>query len=145
MTRILATLCAALLSAGPALAANVTGDAAKGEDGFKKCRSCHSIVSDAGDVIVKGGRTGPNLWGIAGRQAGTEVEFKFGPDIVAAGEAGLSWTEESFASYTQDPKAFLADYLDDSKAKSKMTFRLKSGAEDIWAYLVSLGPEAVGN
>ena len=59
----------------PALAG---GDAAAGERGFKKCKSCHMIVSDAGDTIVKGGKTGPNLYGVAGRQAGSVDGFRYG-------------------------------------------------------------------
>jgi len=48
-------------------------------------------------------------------------------------------------SYVADPKKFLAVYLDDKQAKSKMGFKLKKvdDARDIWAYLVSVGPEVV--
>lgn len=135
MNRIAATLIAALI-ASPALA---EGDAAKGEKEFNKCRSCHEIVSDAGEVIVKGGKTGPNLFGAPGRKAGSVDGFNYGADLVAAGEAGLVWDEESFAAYTHDPTGFLKEHTGNSKAKAKMTFKLKSGGEDIYAYLVSLG------
>ena len=124
----------ASLAAAPALA----GDAAKGEKEFNKCRSCHEVVSASGDVIVKGGKTGPNLWGVAGRTAGSAEGFSYGPHMVAAGEKGLTWDEASFAAYTADPAGFLKEYLGDSKAKAKMTFKLKKGAEDIFAYLVSV-------
>lgn len=137
MTRIVATLIAGLLAV-PAFA---EGDAEKGEKGFNKCKSCHMIESAEGDTIVKGGRTGPNLYGIVGRQAGSVEGFRYGDDLVAAGEAGLVWNEENFLTYVQDPRAFLREYLDDSKAKSKMTFKLKKGGEDIYAYLVSVGPD----
>ena len=133
MSRIAATLIAALI-ASPALA---EGDAAKGENGFKKCRSCHEIVSDSGEVIVKGGKTGPNLYGVAGRQAGSVEGYKYDADLVAAGEAGLVWDEANFAAWTADPTSFLKDH-GFPKAKSKMTFKLKSGAEDIYAYLASV-------
>ena len=125
MSRIAATLIAALI-ASPALA---EGDAAKGENGFKKCRSCHEIV--------KGGKTGPNLYGVAGRQAGSVEGYKYDADLVAAGEAGLVWDEANFAAWTADPTSFLKDH-GFPKAKSKMTFKLKSGAEDIYAYLASV-------
>ena len=138
MTRLAAILGAALFAA-PALA---EGDADKGAKDFNKCRSCHMITTDAGEDIVKGGRTGPNLYGIIGRQAGTYEDFKYGDDLVAAGEAGLVWDEENFVTYVVDPRAFLRTYLDDSKAKSKMTFKLKDGGQDIYAYLISVGPEA---
>jgi cytochrome c len=114
------------------------GDAAKGEKGFKKCKACHAIVADDGTAIVKGGKTGPNLYGVAGRTAGTVDGFKYGADTVRAGEAGLVWDEESFVAYLADPKAFLAEYLDDGSARSKMSFRLKKGGEDVYAYLQSV-------
>ena len=40
-----------------------------------------------------------------------------------------------------DPRAYLREYLDDSKAKSKMAFKLRKGGEDVAAYLASVGPE----
>ena len=100
------------------------------------------VVSDSGETIVKGGKTGPNLWGVVGRTAGTTDGFRYGKDLVAAGEAGLVWDETTFVAYAQDPRAFLREYLDDSKAKSKMSFKLKKGGEDIYAFLAQHGPAA---
>lgn len=134
MNRILATALAGLLAA-PAFA---DGDAAQGEKEFKKCKSCHAIVAADGTEIVKGGKTGPNLYGVVGRTAGTVEGFKYGESIVAAGAAGLVWEEEGFEAYVQDPAAFLKEYLKDGSAKSKMTFKLKKGGEDVFAYLQSL-------
>ncbi len=119
-----------------------SGDAAAGEKAFKKCKSCHMVQDADGENIVKGGKTGPNLYGIVGRTAGTVEGFKYGKDIVAAGEGGLVWDEESFVAYVADPKKFLRGHLANDKAKSKMTFRLKKGAEDVYAYLASVGPAA---
>lgn len=137
MKRTIATITALLLTA-PAFAA---GDADKGAKTFKKCKSCHMIVSDDGETIAKGGRTGPNLYGVVGRTAGSVDGFKYGKDLMAAGENGLIWTEETLTEFVQDPRAYLRSYLDNSKAKSKMTLKLKKGADDIFAYLVSVGPE----
>ncbi|CUH79944.1 Cytochrome c551 [Tritonibacter multivorans] len=133
----LLTIAALGLFAAPAFA---EGDTAKGEKAFNKCKSCHMIVADNGDVIKKGGKTGPNLWGVAGRTAGTVDGFRYGKDLVAAGEAGLVWDEASFVAYTADPKKFLKEQLDSTKAKSKMSFKLKKGGEDIYAYLLENGP-----
>ena len=135
MKQIVLSFAALALMSAPALA---EGDAAKGEKAFNKCKSCHMIVDDAGETIVKGGRTGPNMFGMPGRTAGTVDGFRYGDDLVAAGEAGLIWDEATFVEYVQDPRKFLRTYLDDSKAKSKMSFKLKSGGEDIYAYLQSL-------
>lgn len=137
MNRILATAIVGLL----ALPAYAEGDAEAGKKAFNKCKSCHLIADPAGEVIVKGGKTGPNLYGVAGRTAGTVEGFKYGDSIVAAGENGLVWDETTFVEYAQDPKEFLKTYLDDTAAKSKMTFKLKSGAEDVYAYIVSVSGE----
>ncbi len=137
MKRILATAIVSLL----ALPAFAEGDADAGKKAFNKCKSCHLIADPAGEVIVKGGKTGPNLYGIAGRTAGTVEGFKYGESIVEAGENGLVWDEETFVAYAQDPKAFLKDYLGQTSAKSKMTFKLKKGAEDVYAYIVSVSGE----
>ena len=143
MKLMIATAATAMTLAGSALAESHagSGDAEAGEREFNKCKSCHMIVADDGTEIVRGGRTGPNLYGIIGRQAGSVEDFRYGDSLVAAGEAGLEWNEETFVAYVQDPKGFLAEYLDDSSARSKMSFRLRSGMEDVYAYLVSVGPE----
>ena len=134
------------LLASPVLAdGHATGDAEAGEKVFSKCKACHSVVDAEGEVIVKGGRNGPNLYGLYTRVAGTEEDFakKYGDDLVATGEAGLEWNETEFVQYVADPRKFLRAYLDDSKAKSKMSFKLKDAedAANVWAYLVSVGPE----
>jgi cytochrome c len=134
------------LMASPLLAdGHASGDAAAGADVFKKCKACHSIVDAAGEVIEKGGRNGPNLYGLYTRVAGSDEEFgkKYGKSLVATGEAGLAWDEENFVSYVADPRKFLRTYLDDKKAKSKMSFKLKDEADaaNVWAYIVSVGPE----
>lgn len=134
------------LVAGPAFAdGHASGDAAAGEGVFSKCKACHSIVDAEGEVIVKGGRNGPNLYGLYTRQAGAEEDFgkKYGKSLIEAGENGLTWDEANFVQYVADPRAFLRETLDDSKARSKMSFKLgdEQDAKDVWAYLVSVGPE----
>ncbi|MCD9147370.1 c-type cytochrome [Pseudophaeobacter flagellatus] len=130
------------LLAAPAFTATAfaEGNPAKGEKVFNRCKSCHTIVSDSGENIIKGGRTGPNLWGVVGRTAGTYEDFKYSDDLAAAGAAGLVWDLENFTGFTADPRGFLQTHLDDSKAKSKMTFKLKKGAEDLYAFLAQYGP-----
>ena len=48
-----------------------------------------------------------------------------------------------FGKGPMDPAAFLKDYLGDSGARSKMTYKLRKeeDAVNLWAYLVSLSPE----
>ncbi|MDG1067730.1 MAG: c-type cytochrome [Sulfitobacter sp.] len=121
---------------------HATGNAEAGKKVFNKCKACHMIQDAEGTDIVKGGRTGPNLYGLYTRVAGS-TDFKYGDSIVQAGEAGLAWDEANLVSYVADPKKFLAEYNDDKRAKSKMSFKLTNAgdAADVWAYLVSVGPE----
>ena len=121
---------------------HATGNAEAGQKVFNKCKACHMIQDAEGTDIVKGGRIGPNLYGLYTRVAGS-TDFKYGDSIVQAGEAGLAWDEANLVSYVADPKKFLAEYNDDKRAKSKMSFKLTNAgdAADVWAYLVSVGPE----
>ena len=124
MKLVLPVVIVSLAASLPALA---EGDAEKGKKAFNKCKACHAVVDDAGEAIVKGGKTGPNLFGIIGQPAGAVDGFAYGDSLLAAAEKGLVWDEESFVAYTTDPKAFLKDYLGETSAKSKMAFRLKKG------------------
>lgn len=132
----------ALMSAPAFADGHATGDAAAGEGVFNKCKACHMIQDAEGNDIVKGGRTGPNLYGVYQRVAGS-ADFRYGDSIVEAGEAGLVWNEEEFVKYVADPKKYLAEYNDDKRARSKMAFKLgdEQDAADVWAYIVSVGPE----
>ncbi len=127
-------IAAASLLAAPAFA----GDAAVGESEFKKCKACHAIVADDGTEIQKGGKTGPNLYGVVGRQVGALEGFKYGDGIVAAGADGKVWDEAMLAAYITDPAAWLKEVTGDAGAKSKMTFKLRAKQEDVAAYLASV-------
>ena len=135
MKRTLTAITLATLAAAPALAA---GDAAKGEADFKKCKACHMIVADDGTEIQKGGKTGPNLYGLIGRPVASVADFKYGEGILAAGAKGLVWDEAMLAAYVADPGAFLKEQTGDAAAKTKMTFKLAKGSEDMAAYLASV-------
>lgn len=142
----IAALTTALLAVPAFADGHATGDAEAGEKVFKKCKSCHMIV-DGDNVVQKGGKTGPNLYGLYQRVPGSVEGFKYGKSLVMFTENGLmdeGWNEEEFVAYVADPKAWLKDRLDDSKAKSKMTFKLKDAedAANLWAYLVSVGPSS---
>lgn len=135
MLKKLAALICLTALASPALA---EGDAAKGEADFKKCKACHAIVGADGAEIQKGGKVGPNLYGVIGRAVGTVEGFKYGESIVAAGAAGIVWDQENLEGYLKDPTAWLKEVTGDAGAKSKMTFKLAKGGEDIAAYLASV-------
>lgn len=118
---------AMILGTAPALAA---GDAAAGEKVFNKCKACHSL--EAGQ-----NRVGPSLAGVIGRKAGTAEGFKYSKSMAEAGEKGLVWDAKALHDYLEDPTKFLREYLDDKKARGKMTFKLKKDddREDVSAFL----------
>nr|WP_170539835.1 c-type cytochrome [Ruegeria arenilitoris] len=135
-----------LLAFTAAHQAAAEGDAARGEKLYNRCSSCHAIIKD-GEVLVKGGITGPNLYGVVGRAAGTETDYlngserlpigMFTDDMIRAGENGLVWTQENIAAYARDPIGFIQDFLKDETARPNMSVKLKTGAEDIAAYLAT--------
>lgn len=133
-------LVALSLAASPALA----GDPAAGEALFKKCKACHAIIGADGTDIQKGGKVGPNLFGVIGRQIGTDADFapKYSASLLAAGADGTLWDEAMLAAYLIDPTLWLQEKTGDAAAKSKMTLKLAEGGEDVAAYLASVAAPA---
>lgn len=123
------------LGSTPALA---QGDAANGEKIFRRCSTCHNIGEGAKN------KSGPVLTGVIGRQAGTYEGFNYGKSIIAAGEAGLVWSEDEIFTYLEDPRKFLSEKLDDKRARSKMAFKLRKEEDrrDVIAYVASFSPAA---
>ncbi|WP_322866927.1 c-type cytochrome [Aquicoccus sp. G2-2] len=140
MQKILTTSAAIATILALASPAFADGDAKKGAKIFKKCKACHSITSPDGDKIQRGGRTGPDLYGVIGRQAGTYEGFKYSKVMIESGEKGLVWNQEELTAYLPDPTKYLDEMSDDS-GRSKMTFKLRKGGEDVAAYLATFSPE----
>lgn len=86
---------AALLVAGPALAA---GDAGKGARVFKKCAACHQVGEGAKN------RVGPELNDLMGRVAGSIDGFKYSKAMTEAGSGGLVWDETTLDAYLESPR-----------------------------------------
>lgn len=142
---------AALAFAGaPAFAdghAPTVGDVAAGEAAFaKQCVSCHVVVNDAGETLAgRKAKTGPNLYGTAGRAIGSIDGFRYGNGIEAMAEQGAVWTEESFVGYVQDPTKWLREASGNKKVRGKMSYKVRKedDAFNLYAYLHSLGgPES---
>lgn len=127
-----ATLC---LLAAPAFA---EVDLAKGETDFKRCKACHTIEAPDGTVVQKGGKIGPNLWGVIGRPVAGVADFKYGASMIAAGATGLIWDEAMLLAYITDPTGWLKDETGDASAVAKMTFKMATGGEHIAAYLATI-------
>lgn len=139
MNRMIATVIFTLIAA-PVFA---EADLEAGEQAFaRQCSTCHVVVDGEGTTLAgKNAKTGPNLYGLIGRNAGSVEGFRYGKSLVAAGESGLVWDESLVAAYIQDPKAFLAEYLDDSKARSNMAFKVRKeeDATNLAAFLATFG------
>jgi cytochrome c len=134
MTKFILLALTAAAMAAPAFA----GDPAAGEEAFKKCKACHSIIGADGTEIQKGGRTGPNLFGVIGRGIASDPDFSYGDSLAALGATGAVWDEASLAAYVANPADYLKSALGDDAAKSKMSFKLAAGGEDVAAYLASV-------
>lgn len=117
------------------------GDVAAGEKAFKKCVACHVVVNEAGETLAgKKAKTGPNLYGIAGSTVMSVEGFKYGKSAMDLAATGAAWDEASFSAYVADPTAYLKETLGDSKARSKMSYKVRKEQEaaDLYAYLSSL-------
>ena len=86
-------------------AAYQAADLSNGEAKFALCRSCHT-TSQGGDDM-----TGPNLWGIFGRKAGSKPGFTYSDDLK---NAGWTWDADRINQWIANPRAVLAG--------TKMTF-----------------------
>ncbi len=109
-------------------AVHAEGDAAAGENLFRRCAACHTIDEGAR------AKQGPNLFDVYGRVAGTSDGFDRYSDGVAA--SGILWNEETLSQWLQGPSDFIAG--------AKMTFRLSDEQDiaDVIAYLKANGPDA---
>ena len=73
-------------------------DTENGRRVFARCRSCHTLPEGGANM------TGPNLWGVFGRQAGSVEGYNYSP---ALREADFTWTAEQLDQWLNDPRGFL--------------------------------------
>lgn len=125
------------------IAARATaGDIAAGANIFGKCKACHAITAPDGTVIRKGGKIGPDLYGVIGRQIGAFPGYNYSAAAVAAGSDGTRWDEPMITAWLTDPSAWLQQKTGDGAAKSKMAYSLTIGGADVATYLASVAPPA---
>jgi cytochrome c len=132
--KVLALVAAAFVLPGGAASAQ---DAAKGEQVFKQCMTCHRIGPDAKNLV------GPVLTGVIGRQSGTAPGFAYSALNKSAGENGLVWSDDLIMQYLPDPNAFLKKFLTDkgkadlAVGSTKMAFKLadEQQRKDVIAYI----------
>ena len=140
--RFLTVLSAAAILSAPAAFAQ-DGDAAAGEREFRQCSACHAMVNPAGETIVRGGRVGPNLYGIVGHHVGSVEGFRYQPGITAVGEAGIVWDPENLAEYLANPTDYIRSVTGNNSHRSGMAFQLRGSPDNIIAFLISHSPDYV--
>ena len=144
MSRKIVLAAAALLLSAPMAMADAhaaSGDAAAGERVFNQCVACHVMQNEAGETLAgRNARTGPNLYGIAGKTWAHIEDFRWSPGMTALKDAGILVTEESFVAYVQDPTGYIREATGNNSARGAMSFRVRSEADakNVYAYIVSL-------
>ncbi|WP_071795560.1 c-type cytochrome [Natronohydrobacter thiooxidans] len=126
------------LATGVALAASL-GSAVADEARWRDCRTCHTVEAPDGNVLARGGRSGPNLYGIARRPLASASGFAFySNDMRAAAATGARWSEENFVAYLAGPDEFLRRVTGDDNAQSGMHVELRTGGRELYRWLESL-------
>ena len=82
------------IAGGPAAAQS--GEASKGQRVFNtQCKACHTVEKDGAQT------TGPNLYGLFGRKAGSSAGYDYSE---AMKNSGIVWDDATLADYNRDPK-----------------------------------------
>ena len=106
-----------------------SGEAAKGEKVFKRCKACHLLVSDGPKKV------GPHLQDILGRLVGSVEGYKYSKALQKAAEEGTLWDVETLDAFLAAPRKFYKG--------TKMSFSgLKNETQraDLIAFLKSTSP-----
>ena len=73
-------------------------DSELGKRFFVQCQACHTL--DEGGINL----TGPNLWGVLGRNAGKHDGFQYSDGLA---QADFSWTVETLDQFLTKPNDFI--------------------------------------
>ena len=75
-----------------------SADLANGRVKFASCRACHTLTEGGARL------TGPNLWGLYGRQVGSKEGFTYSK---AVQDADFVWDTANLERWLDNPKQFL--------------------------------------
>ena len=103
-------------------------DVNAGKQVATKCQSCHNLDQNGPNM------TGPNLWGVLGRQPGTHPGFAYSDGMKAFGQKQPIWDYVHINQFISGPQA----YIDGTK----MTFvglKQRQDRINVIAYLHTLG------
>jgi cytochrome c len=78
-----------------------TADPAAGATVFEKCKSCHNADNGGANG------TGPNLWGVVGRQPGSHPGFAYSDAMKAFGAKQPIWDYEHIYEFIKGPQAYI--------------------------------------
>jgi cytochrome c len=76
-----------------------TADLDNGQARFAICKTCHTVVQGGGVM------TGPNLYGVFGRKAGTSPGFAYSDGLKAL---GITWDADKISQWIANPRAMVA-------------------------------------
>lgn len=97
---------AAVLGLLAAPAAAQEGDPAAGQRVFNQCRACHIV-----DANRPSRPTGPNLYGVIGREIASREDYAQRPGysdaFKAKKEEGFTWSKEELRNYLADPRGYI--------------------------------------
>jgi len=147
MTRLFSLASAALILSAPVAMADghaASGDPAAGAAVFAQCQTCHIVQNEDGEILAgRNARQGPNLHAIAGRPIGAIEGFRYSDGLTALNEMGVTWVEENFVAYVQNPTDYIRTATENRRFRGAMAFRVRSeeDALNLYAYLASFTAE----
>jgi cytochrome c len=68
----------------------------------QKCQSCHNLEKGGPNL------TGPNLYGVLGRQPGTHAGFAYSPAMIAFGMKQATWDYDHINQFLSGPQAYIS-------------------------------------
>ncbi len=104
-------------------AAYQTADLDDGQARFALCKSCHTAIEGGGDM------TGPNLYGVFGRKAGTKAGFAYSDALKAS---GITWDADKLNAWITSPKTLVPGTkmtyvgMDDAQGRTNLIAYLKT-------------------